>query len=269
MTSVSTALSRSSNSPRYFAPATSAPMSSAKTVLSRSPSGTSPVGDALGEALDDRGLADAGVADEHRVVLGLAGQDLHDAADLGVAADHRVEPSGAGVGDEVAAVFLQRLVGDLGHGGGDPLVAADRGQRLQERVAGDARRRAGAGAQVPSRALVDQRDQQVLDRDVLVLEPGRFARAASSRRPSRWVTRISPGAAPGPLTRGLRSSSASSSVRSCRGRRPPDAAAAARARRAGRAARAAGARRRPRCARTAGPWSARRAALPATSGSAC
>ena len=41
-TSLSTALSRSSNSPRYFAPATSDPMSSANTVLSRRPSGTSP-----------------------------------------------------------------------------------------------------------------------------------------------------------------------------------------------------------------------------------
>ena len=40
--SSSTAFSRSSNSPRYLAPATSEPMSSAKTVLSRSPSGTSP-----------------------------------------------------------------------------------------------------------------------------------------------------------------------------------------------------------------------------------
>ena len=41
-TSSSTALSRSSNSPRYFAPATSEPMSRAKTILSRRPSGTSP-----------------------------------------------------------------------------------------------------------------------------------------------------------------------------------------------------------------------------------
>ena len=32
--------------------------------------------DALGEALDDRGLADAGVADQHRVVLRLAREDL-------------------------------------------------------------------------------------------------------------------------------------------------------------------------------------------------
>ena len=52
--------------------------------------------DALGQALDDGGLADAGLADEHRVVLGAAGQHLHDAADLGVAADDRVELALAG-----------------------------------------------------------------------------------------------------------------------------------------------------------------------------
>ena len=40
--SCSTAVRRSSNSPRYLAPATTAPMSRAKIVLSLSPSGTSP-----------------------------------------------------------------------------------------------------------------------------------------------------------------------------------------------------------------------------------
>ena len=43
LTSSSTALSLSSNSPRYFAPATSAPISSAKSFLSFKPSGTSPL----------------------------------------------------------------------------------------------------------------------------------------------------------------------------------------------------------------------------------
>ena len=43
VTSCKTALSRSSNSPRYFAPAISAPMSREKSVLSLSPSGTSPL----------------------------------------------------------------------------------------------------------------------------------------------------------------------------------------------------------------------------------
>ena len=42
LTSSSTAFKRSSNSPRYFAPATSAPISSAKIFLSFKPSGTSP-----------------------------------------------------------------------------------------------------------------------------------------------------------------------------------------------------------------------------------
>ena len=52
--------------------------------------------DALGEALDHGGLADAGLADEHRVVLGPPGQHLHDPADLGVPADDRVELALAG-----------------------------------------------------------------------------------------------------------------------------------------------------------------------------
>ena len=47
--------------------------------------------DAPGQALDDGGLADAGLADEHRVVLGAPRQHLDDAADLLVAADDRVE----------------------------------------------------------------------------------------------------------------------------------------------------------------------------------
>ena len=43
LTSSSTALSRSSNSPRYLAPATKAPISSANILLFLSPSGTSPL----------------------------------------------------------------------------------------------------------------------------------------------------------------------------------------------------------------------------------
>ena len=70
--------------------------------------------DALGEALDDRGLADAGLADQHRVVLGPPAEDLDDAADLLVAADDRVELARARLGGEVAAVLLERLVGALG-----------------------------------------------------------------------------------------------------------------------------------------------------------
>ena len=47
--------------------------------------------DALRDALDDRRLADARLADEHRVVLRAAREHLHHAADLFVAADDRVD----------------------------------------------------------------------------------------------------------------------------------------------------------------------------------
>ena len=68
--SLSTALSRSSNSPRYFAPATIEPRSSETTRLVAQALRHVAGDDALGQALDDRGLADAGLADQHRVVLG-------------------------------------------------------------------------------------------------------------------------------------------------------------------------------------------------------
>ena len=40
------------------------------------------VGDFLGQAFDDGGLADAGLADEHRIVFRAAAKDLDDALDL-------------------------------------------------------------------------------------------------------------------------------------------------------------------------------------------
>src|SRR5262249_40924968 len=49
------------------------------------------IDDELGEALDDGGLADAGLAQEHGVVLGAARQHLDDALDLVGPADDRVE----------------------------------------------------------------------------------------------------------------------------------------------------------------------------------
>ena len=66
--------------------------------------------DPLGEPLDDGGLADAGLADEDRVVLGTSRQHLHDAADLGVTADDRVELAALGGLGEVDGVLLERLV---------------------------------------------------------------------------------------------------------------------------------------------------------------
>ena len=73
-------------------------------------------GDALRDPLDDGGLADARIADQHRVVLGAAREDLHRAADLLVAADDRVELAVAGQLGQVARVLGQRLVLPLGLG---------------------------------------------------------------------------------------------------------------------------------------------------------
>ena len=94
--SFSTALSRSSNSPRYLAPATIAARSSEISRLPAQRLGHVAGHDPLGQALHDRGLADAGLADQHRVVLGPPGQHLDDPPDLGVPADHRVELAVAG-----------------------------------------------------------------------------------------------------------------------------------------------------------------------------
>src|SRR5438105_15612399 len=47
-----------------------------------------PVHDALGQPLHDRRLADAGLADQHGIVLGAPREHLHHAADLLITSDH-------------------------------------------------------------------------------------------------------------------------------------------------------------------------------------
>ena len=81
--------------------------------------------DADRQPLDDGRLADAGFADQDRVVLGAAGEDLHGAADFVVATDHGVELVLAGCLREVAPVFLQRLERSLRVFVRHALVAAD------------------------------------------------------------------------------------------------------------------------------------------------
>ena len=72
------------------------------------------VDDALREAFDNGRLADAGLADEHRVVLGAAREHLHRAADFVVAADDRIELAARGARREVDGVFLERAALFLG-----------------------------------------------------------------------------------------------------------------------------------------------------------
>ena len=95
--------------------------------------------DSLGQALDDSRLANAGFADQHRVVLGPAGQHLHHAPNLRVAADDRIDGALAGLLGQVDAVFLQRLERPLGIGGGHlSVTAADDRECLDQRVGGGA-----------------------------------------------------------------------------------------------------------------------------------
>ena len=66
--------------------------------------------DALGQALGDRGLADAGIADIQRVVLGAAAQDLDGPLDLRLAADQRIDLPGHRLLVQVHAVVRQRVL---------------------------------------------------------------------------------------------------------------------------------------------------------------
>ena len=63
--------------------------------------------DALGQTLDDGGLADPGLADEDGVVLGAARQDLHDPLDLALAPDDGIQLVVAGQLGVVAAELIE------------------------------------------------------------------------------------------------------------------------------------------------------------------
>ena len=119
------------------------------------------IDDALRQALDDRGLADPGLADQYRVVLGAARQHLDRAADLLVAADDRVELALARRFGQVARVFLQRVVALLGRGAVGLAALAHLFDRPVEALRVDPRRRqrlrrAGTGGR-------GQRQQQPFD----------------------------------------------------------------------------------------------------------
>ena len=141
--------------------------------------------DVGGEALDDGGLADAGLADEHGVVLRAARQHLHDALDLLLAPDHRVEllvarelrevatelveheRAAMGCASPATAAALRRAF--LGAGVArqqlDDLLADAReiGAELHEHLRGDAF------------ALADEPEEDVLGADVVVAELQRLA----------------------------------------------------------------------------------------------
>ncbi len=82
------------------------------------------VDDSLREAFDDRGLAHARLADQHRIIFRSALQNLDRATNLIVATDHGIELAGSGSRGEIDRVLLERLTGLLRVGVGNLLAAA-------------------------------------------------------------------------------------------------------------------------------------------------
>ncbi len=131
------------------------------------------LGDLLRQTLHDRRLADAWLADQHRIVLGAAAQDLHDALELVVAADQRVERivhRGLGqiareLGEQRAFLRAVRLhLFRL-----RTLQFFPDGGKPQPALMQDLRRKTFLFAQ--------QSEQQMLGADVLVIQPLCFFRA--------------------------------------------------------------------------------------------
>ncbi|GAC1663328.1 MAG: hypothetical protein NVS9B8_02120 [Candidatus Limnocylindrales bacterium] len=121
--------------------------------------------DPLGEALDDGRLADAGLADQDRVVLRPTAQHLDHPADLLVAADDRVEPAGPSLGRQVASVLLERGVGALRVWRGDALATADALEGAEDSLATGA---VAIEQLAPLAADLEDAEQEMLGRDVLV-----------------------------------------------------------------------------------------------------
>ena len=121
----------------------------------------------LSQPFGNGGFTNAGLADQHRVVLGFPGQDPNDAADFVIPANDRIQLLVPGGGGQVGAVFGQRVVGVLRGFAGDPAVAPYALQNRQEGVEGD-------GVAVPqllhgAGRLLQKAHEQMLHAHVLVL----------------------------------------------------------------------------------------------------
>ena len=95
--------------------------------------------DPQGQTLRDRRLAHAGLADEHGIVFGAAGEHLDHPPDFGVAADHGIEFALAGPFCQIDAVLLERLKLLLRILVGHPRLAADRLQPGEQFLLADRR----------------------------------------------------------------------------------------------------------------------------------
>ena len=174
--------------------------------------------DALRQAFGDGGLADAGLADQHGIVLGAPGQHLDGAADLLVAADDGIDLALGGGRGEVAGIALERIVGLLRRGAVGGAALADLVDGLIERGRRDARH-SSSTRPASLDGVHGQRQQQPLDGDELVaglvgdlLRPCRTTRARSGAR-YNWP-------APPPDTFGRLASTCSMAAKASPGRPP-------------------------------------------------
>jgi hypothetical protein len=132
--------------------------------------------DLLSEPLDHRRLAHAGLADEHRVVLGAPGEHLHHALDFLLPADHRVELALAGGGGQVPSELIQDQGGGRGRlrrrPGRGRLLALVAVQQLDDLLPDPVQVRAQPDQHLGGHALAlaDQAEQDVLGADVVVAQ---------------------------------------------------------------------------------------------------
>ncbi len=125
--------------------------------------------DALRQTFHDGSLADTGLPDQHRVVLGATAQNLDHTPDFGIAPDHRVKLALTGPGSQVGGVLLQRLERRLGFGAGDPAATA----HLDEGIAQRLRRGTVIDEELGDIGVSGrQANQQVLGRHIVVVEFG-------------------------------------------------------------------------------------------------
>ena len=122
--------------------------------------------DTAGKPLDNRRLADARLTDEHRVILRTARENFNRAANLLVASDHGVELVRTRRRCQIAPVFLKGLIALLGVLARDILLAMLLNRVLHGTLRQPELTRNRLHLVAPIR---DEREQQMLGRDVLVL----------------------------------------------------------------------------------------------------
>ena len=158
--------------------------------------------DLLGQALDDRRLADARLADENGVVLRAPRQHLHDAFDLFRTADDRVELAVAGQLGQIAAELVEDRRARRVVARACTLTRADRLLALVSRHQLDhlLAHAAEVGAKADEHrgrhtlALTDEAEEHVLGADVAVTQLQRLAQGKledllGPRRERRRTTR--------------------------------------------------------------------------------